>query len=98
MAERALWSIVADSDSAIDYRAYLDQYPDGTFAALATARLRAAEQRATEETKVAALAPEPSVRQTDDLNGTWNVEVHLHNRTCGFELEIRALRFNEYLC
>ena len=52
--ERALWEAVAASPSAADYQIYLQQYPDGIYAALAQTRLAEAEEaerRSAEETK-----------------------------------------------
>lgn len=39
--ELAYWKSVENGSTAEEYRAYLDRFPDGTFAALATARLSA---------------------------------------------------------
>ena len=39
-AERLFWESVKDSDYAAEIQTYLDQYPNGTFAALARARLK----------------------------------------------------------
>ncbi len=41
--EIALWTAADDGGSASDYRAYLDRYPDGTFAALAKNRIAVLE-------------------------------------------------------
>jgi carboxyl-terminal processing protease len=38
-AEKAVWEAVKDSKQASDYQAYLDQYPQGTYAGLARSRL-----------------------------------------------------------
>ena len=46
--ERVFWSSVMDSDNPADLRAYLNRYPEGTFAALASNRLQAREMRAPE--------------------------------------------------
>ena len=37
-AEQAFWQAIADSDSASDYRSYLQDYPDGIYASLAKSR------------------------------------------------------------
>ena len=51
--ELAFWASVKDSRDPADFRAYLDQYPSGTFAALARNRLAALQSQAT-------VAPTPS--------------------------------------
>jgi uncharacterized caspase-like protein len=38
-AETAFWTSIAESDDPADFEAYLDQYPEGTFAALARRRI-----------------------------------------------------------
>jgi hypothetical protein len=50
--ELAFWAAVKDSRDPADFQAYLDQYPSGTFAALARNRLAALQQQA-------AVAPTP---------------------------------------
>ena len=53
--ELAYWTSVKDSTSAAAFRAYLEQYPKGTFAALARLRieeLESKQQHATPATKV----------------------------------------------
>lgn len=50
--ELAFWNAIKDSTATADYRAYIEQFPDGNFIALARARLVALEraaQRAAEE-------------------------------------------------
>ena len=51
--ERALWDTIKGSNRAVDYQVYLQQFPNGTYAALAKARLAAAERqsKAAEEAK-----------------------------------------------
>jgi formylglycine-generating enzyme required for sulfatase activity len=49
------WSSIKESTDAADYQAYLDQYPDGGFAALARIRLKRSSA------KVATLATAPEV-------------------------------------
>ena len=39
-AERLFWETIEDSGDPAEFQAYLDQYPSGTFAALARARLK----------------------------------------------------------
>src|SRR3954447_912554 len=38
--EQGFWDTIKGSDSAADFKAYLDSYPDGPFAAAARARLQ----------------------------------------------------------
>ena len=57
--ELAFWDSVKTSTSAADYRAYLQKYPDGTFAELAKNRLASLEA-----------AGRPAVEQ-DSIVGTW---------------------------
>ena len=49
--ERALWNTIKDSNRASDYQVYLQQYPNGTYAALARMRMAEAERRTAEEAK-----------------------------------------------
>ena len=44
--DRALWDTIKNSNRAVDYRVYLQQFPNGTYAALAKARMAEAERRA----------------------------------------------------
>ena len=44
--ERALWDTIKDSNRAGDYRVYLQQFPGGTYAVLARARMAEAERKA----------------------------------------------------
>jgi hypothetical protein len=55
--ELAFWNSVKDSGIADEYAAYLQTYPNGRFAALATARMRAAQPQPAPPTQVAAAAP-----------------------------------------
>ena len=48
--ERALWDTIKDSNRASDYQVYLQQFPGGTYAVLAQARMVEAQRKATEET------------------------------------------------
>ena len=47
--ERALWDTIKNSNRAVDYQVYLQQFPNGTYAVLARARLAEAERKAAEE-------------------------------------------------
>ena len=61
--ELAFWDAVKNSTSPADYRAYLEQYPKGRFAALA--RVRANTDTASN--KPAAATPDPAPRPTPVL-------------------------------
>jgi hypothetical protein len=54
--ELAYWQSIKDSQDPADFKSYLQQYPHGTFAALARARL--AKQTALQTAKAAAPAPQ----------------------------------------
>ena len=71
-AELAFWQAIKDSAEAADYQAYLSQFPEGAFAALATLRLATFGQAAAEAERKSAeeaarreatrlAAPRPSV-------------------------------------
>jgi formylglycine-generating enzyme required for sulfatase activity len=55
--EQGFWDTIKGSDSAADFKAYLDSYPDGPFAAAARARLQQIEGGT--QPKVALPAPPP---------------------------------------
>jgi hypothetical protein len=55
--ELAFWASVKDSRDPADFQAYLDQYPSGTFAALARNRLAALQPQATATPTPSAPAP-----------------------------------------
>ena len=59
--ELAFWQSIKDSDNPADFGAYLTQYPQGTFAGLATLRRDALKDR-TEETAAAAQPPAAATR------------------------------------
>lgn len=56
--ERVFWDSVKDSRSVDEFKAYLDQYPNGLFTALAAARMRALES------SVVAPKPAPAPAET----------------------------------
>jgi uncharacterized caspase-like protein len=75
-AEKAVWEAIADSKQPSDYKAYLSQYPHGTYAGLARSRLASlgghAEPEQPQPPKVVpaaatapAPAPEPAPVATD---------------------------------
>ncbi len=76
-AEDAFWNQVKNSRSPADYRAYLDAYPQGRYAALARARASQpppADARSTsadEDPKVALLAPRSAVVDLSRYDGRW---------------------------
>lgn len=55
--EMTFWDAIKDSTSAADYRAYLDTYPQGRFAALAQARARQYEATAVRDSGASLNAP-----------------------------------------
>ena len=61
-AERLFWESVKDSDDPADIQAYLDRYPDGTYAALARNRLKRLKGSAAPEDPAqdAPAAPSPA--------------------------------------
>ena len=68
--EQAFWDSVKDSDNPEGFQAYLDEYPDGIFAALAKQRLedakqgQQAEKQAEEQADKAGRLP-PALRQLE---------------------------------
>jgi carboxyl-terminal processing protease len=75
-AEKAVWEAISDSKQPSDYKAYLSQYPHGTYAGLARSRLASLGSNAgsaqPQQPKVApaaatipAPAPEPEPVATD---------------------------------
>ena len=58
-AEAALWAAIESSSNPVDYMTYLAEYPDGTFAALARARI--------ESTQVATASQETREASTTEL-------------------------------
>lgn len=68
-AETLFWQSIRNSTNRADYQAYLDQYPDGTFAAIARDRAQSGYQP-----QVAALASPASAHPYDgDWLVTWKV-------------------------
>jgi formylglycine-generating enzyme required for sulfatase activity len=63
--EKGFWDTIKDSDNAEDFKAYLDSYPDGPFAAVARTRLRQLETKieVKPENKPAAAA-QPAASQS----------------------------------
>ena len=66
--ELAFWQSVEASGDAAEYQAYLDRYPQGTFAALAQARVMSppAQRESAPETQAVELAFWDTVKESDD--------------------------------
>jgi hypothetical protein len=66
--ELAFWQSVEASGDAAEYQAYLDRYPQGTFAALAQARIMSppAQRESAPETQAVELAFWDTVKESDD--------------------------------
>src|SRR6266567_4215856 len=63
--ELGFWDTIKGSDSAADFKAYLDSYPDGPFAAAARARLQQIETKVVSKPAVpepAPAAPQSAIR------------------------------------
>jgi formylglycine-generating enzyme required for sulfatase activity len=58
--EQGFWDTIKGSDNAADFKAYLDSYPDGPFAATARARLRQIEAKTEAKTEAKPAASEPA--------------------------------------
>jgi C-terminal peptidase prc len=63
-AELMFWQTIAGSTNPADFRAYLDQYPNGRFAALARRRAEPAPAPATPQVAVVVPKPAPAVPDT----------------------------------
>jgi formylglycine-generating enzyme required for sulfatase activity len=64
--EQGFWDTIKGSDNPADFKAYLDSYPDGPFAAAARARLQQIETRTVTKPAVPeppAAAPQPAAPQ-----------------------------------
>lgn len=62
--ELAFWDAVKDSRDPADYRAYLEQYPQGRFASLARLRSNAPPVAAAAPNNLAAATPSPAPRSS----------------------------------
>lgn len=65
--EAMFWQSIQDSDNPALYQAYLDQYPKGSFAALAKAKIEISRQRKTAAVSVPA-RPKSPYRVVEALN------------------------------
>lgn len=76
-AETAFWTSIAQSGSVADFEAYLAQYPNGAFAALAHARIAAlrnpppARQQVARAPDAATEQPVPAARTLESWNGAY---------------------------
>ena len=80
--ELAFWNSVRDSATAEPYAAYLDRFPDGTFASLARLRLAEIEAQAAAPKETARLAPTTPALTSAAITGgakvtydTWDYRV-----------------------
>ena len=62
-AEREFWASVKGSDDPADIRAYLEQYPDGTYEVLARNRLKRIEDAAKPQAAQVTVAPAVSTQE-----------------------------------
>ncbi len=60
--ESGFWDTIKDTDSAANFQAYLDAYPQGTFAAAARARLQSLAPGSPAKAPVAAEIPASTIR------------------------------------
>ena len=67
-AEAALWNAVKDSMQSIELRVYLNRYPFGKFAALASARLEQLQRAATEQANAEGNRKAAAERATAEAN------------------------------
>ena len=81
-AEREFWISVKDSGSAAELRAYIDRYPDGTYALLARSRLKQLEEA----------AEPPSGSGADAPAATEEPEVHAAQAALETAQSVSALR------
>jgi len=77
--EALFWTSIKDGTDPAGFEAYLKQYPDGVFAALARQRL-------------AGLAAKPPALDPARFDGTWNVTIlcPAHNAAAGYTMRLRA--------
>ena len=72
--ETAFFQAIQNSEDPADFQAYLDQYPNGAFASLATARIAFLEERreqASRSTAAQAAAEQAAAAQTDADRQAW---------------------------
>ncbi len=68
--ELELWNSVKASSSADDYKAYVERYPNGTFADLARTRMAALNRPATPSTSAVTSGPSTEVRTAEASKAT----------------------------
>ncbi len=73
-SDTAFFQAIQNSDNKADFEAYLSQYPNGTFASLAKARIAAIEDRARQASAAANAAANPAPQQPsiDADTAFWN--------------------------
>ncbi len=73
-SDTAFFQAIQNSDNKADFEAYLSQYPNGTFASLAKARIAAIEDRARQASAAANTAANPAPQQPsiDADTAFWN--------------------------
>lgn len=67
--ELAFWNSIKDSTNAADFRAYLEQYPAGSFAGLARNRIASAAARGAPLAMATAAAPQPAAAPASATKG-----------------------------
>jgi hypothetical protein len=87
-ADIAFWNSVKDSKSAAEVQAYIDKFPNGTFAGLAKLRLKSLQGTAGQQPKAAPVAATPP-GSSDVLR---MVQVKLYN--LNYEVAVRDGRMN----
>jgi len=70
-AETAFWTSIAQSDNVADFEAYLAQYPDGAFAALAKARLEALRNPPQQVARAPQATTEQPARTLESWDGRY---------------------------
>jgi len=69
--DTAFFQAIQNSEDAADFEAYLEQYPNGAFAALARARIASIDRRSQQVSRSAAQSP-AAAPQTDPDTDFWN--------------------------
>jgi len=109
--ELSFWDSIKTSTNPNDFKAYLDQYPDGRFAALARNRLAppAASAAPAVTTQIAAAVPSSSglPRRTLKVQSTWpsslTFQDHLRfvaqeiEKATGGEVKLEVFAINQYV-
>jgi hypothetical protein len=70
--ELAFWNSIKDSQTAAEYQAYLSQYPNGAFAALARQRVQSLSRSKPQPKRQAAVRPRPQPQpKKPTFDGHW---------------------------